>query len=84
MLPLNGLKNIQTQCLAEAAKLFIGIWCDTDISLICKDRAGELLVVQSWPYPGFPVLPCFAHFPDSTISIVSHGLSVLQFYDTLP
>ena len=73
MLPLNGLKNIQTQFLAEAAKLFIAIWCDTDISLICKDRAGELLVVQSWPYYGFPVLPCFAHFPDSTISIVSHG-----------
>ena len=48
-------KNIQTQFLAEAAKLFIGIWCDTDISLICKDRAGELLVVQSWPYPGFPI-----------------------------
>jgi hypothetical protein len=40
----NGLKNIETKCLAEAAKLFIGVWCNTDISFICKDRAGELLV----------------------------------------
>jgi hypothetical protein len=57
---LNGLKNIETKCLAEAAKLFIGVWCirNTDISFICKDRAGE-----SWLYPGFPVLHLFLSLP---------------------
>jgi hypothetical protein len=45
---MHGLKNIETKCLAEAAKLFIGVWCirNTDISFICKDRAGEAVVVQ--------------------------------------
>ena len=45
---LNGLKNIETKCLAEAAKLFIGVWCirNTDISFICKDRAGEAVVLH--------------------------------------
>ena len=60
---LNGLKNIETKCIAEAAKLFIGVWCNTDISFICKDRAGELLVLQSCPYPGFPVLHVFSSLP---------------------
>ena len=57
---LNGLKNIETKCLAEAAKLSIGVWCNTDIYFICKDRAGEPIVVQSWPYSGFPVLHVFS------------------------
>jgi hypothetical protein len=62
---LNGLKNIETKCLAEASKLFIGVWCirNTDISFICKDRAGEPVVAQSWPYPGFPVLHVFSSLP---------------------
>jgi hypothetical protein len=41
---LNGLKNIETKCLAEAAKLFIGVWCirNTDIFFICKIEQGNL------------------------------------------
>jgi hypothetical protein len=60
-----GLKIIQTKCLAEVEKLFTGVWCDTDVSFIYKDRAGEqeLLVVQSWPYPSFPVLNVFSSLP---------------------
>ena len=55
----NGLKNIETKCLAEAAKLFIGVWCNTDIYFICKDRAGELLVHGTvLPLPRFSCTAC--------------------------
>ena len=67
---LNGLKNIERKCLAEAAKLFIGVWCNTDISFICKDRAGEYSL---GPTPVFLYCMCFRHFLDYTISIVSHA-----------
>ena len=56
-------KDIQTKCLTEAEKLFIGVWCDTDIYFICNDRAGELLVVESWPYPSFLVLHVLSSLP---------------------
>ena len=41
VLPLNGLKKHSNKMLAEAAKLFIGVWCDTDIILFGRIELGS-------------------------------------------
>jgi hypothetical protein len=62
--------------LAEAAKFFIGIWCDTEFLLFVRIELGSFKWYGLGPTPVFLYCMCSLHLPDSNISdsvLVSHG-----------